>query len=93
MFKIKQIIKKEKPYSVSLAFNEGTLKAEGETLLEALTLFAVSKLPKITTRGLLIAKKGKLERQQTLTVYQIKRLLINKVFRQIMADKMEILLR
>jgi len=81
----------KKPYSVILKMNEREYKAKGETLLEAIRGL---KADEFKTSGLLIALKGELRAERKFPrVFQLKRLLNNKVLQIIVAKNMEMMMK
>lgn len=82
--------KTTKPYSVILKMNDTKYKAKGETILEAIESLEVTQFK---TAGILIVKKGeKIFERKFGSIFQLKRLFNNEIFRVITAKNISYML-
>ena len=86
--------KKKEPnkFRVSLVLGETNYKSQGDSVSEALGKLEIDRL-KIKTYGFLTIKNGQKTSQAKITPFQIRRVAINRIFRNILAKKLSLTLK
>ena len=77
-------------YSVELKLADKIYKAKADTILKGLEML---KPELIKSCGILKVKKGKLETEILMRSLQIKRLLVNKTYREILDKRLNLALK
>jgi hypothetical protein len=78
-------------YIVSLKVNDTEIKAEGKTMLEALT--GLKHPGKFNTLGVMTITKGELSTERVLNTLKLRSLFGNKVYPVVLAKNLELFLK